>query len=165
MTTDFSAAIRTLLSAEVKFVVVGAFAARLHGGGVSTDDLDICYQRSKENMQRLATVLATLKPSLRGAEGVPFILDARTISNGMNFTFVTTLGDIDILGSLSGVGSYEDLIQDAEEIEFDGMSCRVASLRAVIKSKKAAGRTKDKLMLPELEAMLDIKNGPPKGSG
>jgi hypothetical protein len=111
-------------------------------------------------MQRLAAALAPLKPSLRGAEGVPFILDTRTLSNGMNFT---ELGDIDILGTLSGVGGYDDLIQDATVLEFDGMACPVASLKAVIRSKRATGRAKDKLMLPELEAMLDMQNKPPKG--
>jgi hypothetical protein len=77
----------------------------------------------------------------------------------MNFTFVTDLGDIDILGVLSGAGGYDDLVVGAREIEVDGLTCKVASLRDIIKSKRAAGRNKDLYALPELESLLELERG------
>jgi hypothetical protein len=40
--------------------------------------------------------------------GLPFVLDHRTLANGLNFTLVTTLGDIDLLGEITG-GGFDDM--------------------------------------------------------
>ena len=62
---------RTLLirlcEAEVAFVIVGGMAAVAQGSAYITVDLDICYQRTPANLQRLTDALAVLKPQLRGA--------------------------------------------------------------------------------------------------
>jgi hypothetical protein len=157
MTTDYAAAISVLLAEQVQFLVVGGYAAGFHGSAILTFDLDICYQRTKENMERLARAMSKLQPKLRGAENVPFLLDAKTFYQGMNFTFSTSVGDIDLLGTLSGAGGYDDLIQDSIEVKVGPLVFRVASLAAIIKSKKAAGRGKDLLALPELESLLGIQ--------
>jgi hypothetical protein len=155
--TDFKAALTVLAKAGVNFIVVGAYAGVLHGSGQVTQDIDICYDRSPDNIRRLALALAPYHPRLRGAPpGLPFVLDERTLTLGMNFTFETDLGDIDLLGELSGVGQFADLARDSVLIDYHGMQLRVASLDAVIRSKRAAGRPKDLLALPELEAMKDM---------
>ena len=76
---------------------------------------------------------------------------------GSNFTFVTDAGDVDILGHISGVGEYQDMRQNAVETEAFGLSLLVMSLEDVIKSKKAAGRKKDKAQLPVLEETLRLR--------
>ncbi len=75
----------------------------------------------------------------------------------MNFTLTTNLGDIDLLGEISGVGSYKDLRTNAETVELFGKHCLVISLVDLIRSKKAAGRKKDLLILDELEALKELK--------
>src|SRR5438309_3743975 len=100
MITRFDVAIRELYDENVEFIIVGAFAAILQGSVIATSDLDICYRRTIPNMKRLAAALTRLKAELRGAPDVPFILDGRTLSQGMNFTFTTGVGDIDTLGQL-----------------------------------------------------------------
>ena len=75
----------------------------------------------------------------------------------MNFTFQTDFGDIDLLGELSGVGQFRELDVDAVSLELYGMQVRVASLDALIRSKQAAGRPKDLLSLPELEAIRELR--------
>ncbi len=164
---NFEAAFKSLTTAQVNFIVVGAYAGVVQGAVQVTRDLDICYERTPENIKRLAAALAPYHPSLRGAPpGLPFALDARTLAQGMNFTFQTDFGDIDLLGELSGVGQFPELAKDAVLIELYGMQVHVASLDALIRSKRAAGRPKDLLSLPELEAIREsrsVKQGQKKG--
>jgi hypothetical protein len=48
----------------------------------------------------LTAALAQLHPRLRNApEGIPFVMDERTLAQGMNFTLQTDLGEIDLLAS------------------------------------------------------------------
>src|SRR5437764_7605797 len=142
--TNFEAALKVLAEAEVNFVVVGAFAAVAQGSAQTTRDLDICYERTTQNMKRLAAALAPYHPRLRGApQGIPFLLDHVTLSNGMNFTLQTDLGDIDLMGDLSGLGQFPEVAQDAVLMPLFGGSYRMASLDAIIRSKRAAGRPKD----------------------
>jgi hypothetical protein len=160
MITNFEAALRVLVDAEVNFIIVGAYAAYAHGANQLTRDLDLCYERTADNMKRLALALAPLHPRLRGApEGIPFVLDERTLATGMNFTLQTDLGDIDLLGELSGVGQFSGLASDAVAVDLHGRRVRIASLDAIIRSKKAAGRPKDLIALPELEAIRRARLG------
>jgi hypothetical protein len=86
--TNFTAALKVLSEAKVNFIVVGAYAAVLQGSAQVTQDIDICYERTPENMKRLATALKPHHPRLRGApDELPFILDEKTLAQGMNFTF------------------------------------------------------------------------------
>jgi hypothetical protein len=104
-------ALQELHRAGVEFVIVGGIAATIHGSARVTQDLDIVYARTPENIARLAASLAPHRPYLRGAPpGLPFRWDAETIRRGLNFTLTTTLGDVDLLGEIVGGGSYADLL-------------------------------------------------------
>lgn len=157
--TKFAAALTMLADAGVSFVVVGGYASTLQGSGYLTQDLDICYERTPENMKRLAAALEHLHPRLRGApDGVPFLLDERTLSQGMNFTLETDLVDIDLLGELSGIGQFSEVERDAVSLKLYDKVYRVASLDTLIRSKRAAGRPKDLNILPELEALKALQS-------
>lgn len=163
---NFKAALKALTDAEVNFVIVGAFAAGIHGSVHVTRDLDICYERTPENLKRLVAALISYHPRLRGApEGIPFIFDERTLAGGMNFTFQTDLGDIDLLGELSGLGSFPEIMRDAVTVQVYDITCRIASLDALIRSKRAAARPKDFNVLPELEALRDMQVEHKKNKG
>lgn len=158
MPLEFDRVLRSLIENQVEFVIVGLTAAIAQGAPLGTVDLDICYQRTQDNADRLATALKPFHPRPRGApEGLPLKLDSKTIMMGSNFTFVTDAGDVDILGHISGVGEYQDMRQNAVETEAFGLSLLVMSLEDVIKSKKAAGRKKDKAQLPVLEETLRLR--------
>jgi hypothetical protein len=157
--TNFEAALNALTAAQVNFVVVGAYAAVAQGFAQLTRDLDICYERTPENMKRLAAALTPYHPRLRGApEGLPFVLDDRGLAQGMNFTLQTDLGDIDLLGHMSGLGEFQEVARDSVPVSLHGASFRVASLDAIIRSKRAAGRPKDLNALPELEALKQLRD-------
>ena len=72
--TDFEKLLATLARHEVAFIVAGGAAAIAHGSVRLTQDLDIVYQRSPANLDRLVSALSNLKPYLRGAPpGLPFV--------------------------------------------------------------------------------------------
>lgn len=155
--TRFRDILEVLQSNKVEFVVIGGVAAVLHGSAQFTQDLDICYNRTAENFQKLVMALSPLHPKLRNAPSdLPFIFDERTLKNGLNFTFETGLGDIDLLGEVGGIGFYQAVASVSSEKEVFGITCRLLNLEALIKSKKFAGRKKDEMMILELEAIQEL---------
>jgi hypothetical protein len=159
MTPDLFALLRVLSTAGVDYIVVGGVAGNMHGALRTTLDLDVVYSRARENVVRLVAALAPYRPYLRGApQGLPFVFDAATVERGLNFTLVTTLGDLDLLGEIAGGGSFEQLEPDADAIEIDDVVCLVVSLPRLIALKRAAGRGKDREALAELEALLEERD-------
>jgi len=152
---DAQAIVRRLTEQHVEFVVVGGLAMIARGSAYLTKDLDICYKRTPDNLAALVVALAPLHSYLRGAPpGLPFNVDVPTLQAGLNFTFITDCGDLYLLGEVSGVGDYAQVLaQSSEELMF-GMKVRVLSLDGLIAAKKAAGRNKDHGHLLEL---LELK--------
>ncbi|MCI0355856.1 MAG: nucleotidyltransferase [Acidobacteria bacterium] len=158
--TQFDRALSALVTHGVHFVVIGAVAAVARGAAASTQDLDLCYERSPENLDRLVTALQPYHPRLRDVpQSIPFRFDVPTLGNGMNFTLATDLGDIDLFGELPGVGGFAQAAAGSTELELFGSRCAVASLDTIIASKRAAGRPKDLLALRELEALRELGEG------
>jgi hypothetical protein len=150
--------LRQLKAHNVEFIVVGGLAMVTHGSAHVTLDLDVCYSRTSQNIAALAAALAPLHPYLRGApRGLPFQLDAATIHAGLNFTLDTDEGPLDVLGEVSGIGSYDQALAQSAEYLVHDLHVRVISLPALIASKRAAGRTKDKVHLRELEELRKLK--------
>jgi len=152
--TDFSRLLRVLLDASVEFILVGGVAGTLHGAARATYDIDVVYRRSPENMSRLVAALGPYAPYLRGAPaGLPFSFDVVTLRQGLNFTLTTTLGDIDLLGEITGGGAYDDLLAQSASIPLLGTICQCVTLDGLIRLKRAAGRPKDLEAIAELEAL------------
>ena len=164
---DVERIIQALAENDVEYVIVGGFALIIHGSDLGTSDFDICYSRSQANLERLSKALASLHPRLRGApEGLPFRVDPPTLKAGLNFTFVTDAGDLDVLGELSGVGGFESLKKSAEPRELYRRRVLVISLEDLERAKRAAGRRKDLLALDEIAELRRREkkaNDPPSG--
>lgn len=155
---DPSKAITILNDAGVAFVVIGGAAMIAHGSARSTQDLDICYGRSAENISRLAKALEDYHPRLRGApRDLPFRFDAETIEHGLNFTLVTDIGDIDLLGEVQGLGFFDAVHAVSRPMEIYGVTCQILTLDGLIKAKRAAGRPRDLAVIPELEALRELE--------
>lgn len=155
--TRYQDILRTLTENSVEFVVIGGVAAILHGSAHLTLDLDLCYNRSPENLKCLADVLQPLHPKLRGAPAdLPFHLDAPTLKAGLNFTLITDFGDLDLLGEVGGIGFFDRVVGVSIEGEVHGIMCRVLDLEALIAAKKFAGRKKDEPVILELEAIQEL---------
>jgi hypothetical protein len=79
----------------------------------------------------------------------------------LNFTLQTDLGDIDVLGEVSGVGSYEQALAQSEEKTVFGVIVRILSVDGLIASKRAAGRLKDRNHILELEELKKMRDAAP----
>ncbi len=145
-----------LITHGVDFVLIGGQAGISHGSSYPSYDLDVLYARDHDNVVRLVGALDEIGVRLRGVpKDLPFVLDARTIENGVNFTFITPYGDFDVLADAAGMPSYSELKSAAVEQEVFGHVVKVASIDHLIAMKRAAGRTKDKLMVEEYIVIAD----------
>lgn len=153
---DFARLLGALSAQHVKYILIGGAAAIAHGSSRFTQDMDIVYQRSPENLERLVNAPSPHAPYLRGAPpGLPFKLDVATLKSGLNFTLTTKLGDIDLLGEIIGGGPYENLIDKTIPFEVFGYRCPGLNLETLIAVKRAAGRPKDLEAIAELEAIRE----------
>lgn len=158
MASEFQRLIEALADHEVDHVIIGGVAMVLHGSSRVTQDLDVCYARSPENLERLAAALRPFHPHLRGVPpDLPFTLDARSLGSGLNFTLTSDVGDIDLLGEVPGVGTYEQISQDAVPMRIFGRDVLVMSLAKLAQAKRTAGRLKD---LSDLEEIRSLEGKP-----
>jgi predicted nucleotidyltransferase len=143
----------------VEFIVVGGQAEALMGSARVTYDVDLCYRRTSDNLERLATALGTLNLTLRGAPPeLKFRLDAQALALGQNYTFeVDGEYPLDFLGYLEPIGTYEDLLPHAEVVSIGGHATRVIGLDDLIRIKRYLGRPKDKESLLQLEAVKRLR--------
>jgi hypothetical protein len=159
--TDFARLLGALGDAGVECIIVGGLAATIHGSSRLTQDIDVVYARSGANLERLTTALGPHDPYLRGAPpGLPFAWSADTLQRGLNFTLTTTLGDIDLLGEITGGGTYEDLLPHTLVVTMFGRDHRCLDLPWLIQTKRAAGRPRDLEAIAELEALREERDRP-----
>lgn len=147
-----------LMEAAVEFIVIGGQAEWLFGSPRLTYDVDLCYRRTPENLKRLAIVLRQLQATLRGAPAdVPFTLDARTLELGDNFTFNTNIVELDMLGYVEPLGTYDDLIKRSERWPVGKHVLNVISLEDLIAVKRHIKRPKDSQSLLQLLAIKEVR--------
>jgi hypothetical protein len=153
---QFKTLLLALTANNVEFVIIGGLAATLHGSARVTYDLDIVYNRTPDNLSKIVVALSPYQPYLRGApEGLPFKFDVETLKRGLNFTFTTSVGPIDLLGELSGIGAYDAVRRQANSATMFGGTYLFIDLEGLIISKKAAGRPKDLETIAELETIRE----------
>jgi hypothetical protein len=161
---NFATAVQALADQHVDFVIIGGWSAILNGSAYVTNDLDICYSRSTENLKRLATALAPFHPRLRDLPAnLPFVWDEATLRNGTIFTLTTDLGKIDLMAEVIGLGDFDAVKRGSALTRAFERDVYTLDLPGLIRSKRAAGRVKDLLVLPELESLLEAREPePPK---
>lgn len=148
--------LRALVDGGVRFIVIGGLAAQAHGSSSLTGDLDICYERSPQNLRRLAAVLADLSAVRRGsAEFAAIPLDSRALLAGDVFTLSTAAGILDLLGNPDPGLTFEALQLNAIDVPVDGVPVKVAGLDDLMAMKRAAGRPKDRIELEILGALRE----------
>jgi hypothetical protein len=144
---------------QVEYIVVGGFAAVIHGSSLPTQDIDVLPARSTANLERLSRALKRMKAQIRTAgDPVPALLDGQFLANmTLMLNLVTELGELDLTFSPSGeLDGFDDWNARAAVVEIAaGLTVVVAALDDVIASKRAANRPKDQMALPYLESLRD----------
>ena len=153
---DVKKAITILASHDVDFVVIGGVALSLHSAAYVTYDIDVCFSRTRDNLEKIAVALAPFHPRLRGfPKDLPFVWDAGTLANGTLFTLDTDLGDFDLLGEVGGVGAYDEVLAVSSKWDIYGYQVNVLSVDGLIRAKENAKREKDVPGLKILYALRD----------
>lgn len=155
----------------VDVILIGGFAAVVHGSPLPTIDVDVTPRTTPANYARLAAALRELEARVRveGAEPLSFAFDADSLAAAQVWNLTTRFGDLDINVIPSGTRGYDDLRRDAVEIDLRGTRVLLASLADIVRSKGAAGRDKDRRALPVLRELLArqtrARAGGPRASG
>lgn len=152
--------ITTLAQHKVRFVLIGALAARLQGFPRLTADADITPARDKENLKRLAAALRELEARVFTEsipEGLAFDCSSHALARADLWNLITSAGRVDLAFTPSGTTGYDDLARGALTFEVYGEELQVASLEDIIRSKAAADRPQDRQDLIVLRELLRRK--------
>lgn len=142
-----------LAAADVRFVLVGGLAVNAWGYLRSTQDIDIVPAPDRENLERLADLLASVGGRVETAEGRLAASAIVTFLRAGDRTLVSTnLGPVDVLQGHPQVPRFADLEPGAQRVEIGGASVLVCSLEALLEMKRASGRLRDRDDLEALEA-------------
>jgi hypothetical protein len=142
----------------VRHVLIGGFAGVIHGSPYVTTDVDVVPDPAAANLLRLSAALDELHARVwtdAEPEGVRFDHDAASLAASRTWNLVTDFGRLDITFEPSGTQGFADVARDAVHLSILGAEVEVASLADVIRSKEAAGREKDRLVLPVLRRILE----------
>jgi hypothetical protein len=150
---------------RVLYVLIGGYAAIVHGSRLLTEDIDVCAPLDQENLGRILAALKDTRPRFRMRPDRPPVPDdPARLAGFRNLNLDTSLGVIDILGEVSGIGGYDEALRRSEEGKLGGEAFRILTLEALIVAKRAAGRRKDVRGVEELERIKRIVEGPPPES-
>ena len=147
----------------VRYVLIGALAARLQGFPRLTADADITPSRDAKNLEKLAAALRELGARIyieSVPDGLPFDISASGLARSELWNLVTSAGRLDVVFTPFGTKGYEDLKRAALRYEVFGVELHAAALRDIVRSKKAAGRPQDRQDVAVMLAML--RKRPPK---
>jgi hypothetical protein len=115
---------KALSEHALEAILIGNMAAALHGAPVSTIDIDFYFRKTPRNMQKLKRVAATLDAViLRPYYPVSALFRLQRERDGLQ---------IDFMGHIDGVNSYEGVRQRARVFRIGGASLLAASLDDII---------------------------------
>ena len=146
---DIQEFLRLLSANEVRAVVVGGEAVIFYGHIRVTGDIDIFYDRSPENADRL---FGALKEFWRGV--IPGLEGSRELEkSGVIFQFGVPPNRIDLLNEIDGV-NFQSVWDGRTKVELQSRGDRISvsyiGLEELIRNKEASGRPKDLEDLPFL---------------
>ncbi len=152
---DLNQLLKTLLSHNLDFLIVGGFAAVVHGSSHVTKDLDISMLINQENVDKLRLALKDLEPRHRmnPSPKPSFLEEPKNISGLQNIYLETNAGILDVVSLDKNLGSFDDLKSRATQVNLFGFNCYVLSLDDLIRVKETMRRPKDLIVLDELKAL------------
>ena len=160
--SDLLGLLRRVSEAGIDFVVVGGFAGIVHGCTYVTQDIDICCVFAPDSLLALRKALADLHPVHRMTPGrKPLELTSESAAQFSNLYLDTDLGRLDCLSTIEGLGDYDQVKKASEPIEVEGLRLNVLTLDALIQTKQALNRPRDREMLRQLQALRALRGDKP----
>lgn len=143
LTKDSREFIECLRSNKVEFLIVGALAVSWHGFPRYSGDIDFFVRPGCENAQRIMAALQQFGFGNMGITLEDLSAESRVIQLGVE------PNRIDLMTSISGV-SFEEAWWSRVPAALDGVEVNFIGREALIRNKRAAGRSKDLLDIDEL---------------
>ena len=140
---------RILDEQGLEAIMIANAAAALHGAPVTTLDFDFLFQKTPGNLRKLKAVAKNL--------GAILLRPYYPVSDLFRIERDEDSLHVDFMSRIDGVRSLAALRSRASRIDFGGHVLVVADLADIIKSKRAAGRPRDRAVLEILEKALDEK--------
>lgn len=157
MSGTFIDLLERLANENVEFVLIGGYACIVHGGTQTTEDVDICCAFTPDNLLRLQKAVADLHPVHRMTpQRLPLSLTVENCRQLKTLYLDTDLGQLDCISSVQGLGGFEEIRTMCDTIETDGIQLKVLNREALIQSKKAMDRPRDREAVRELEAIKKL---------
>jgi predicted nucleotidyltransferase len=147
---------KVLAEHRLEAVMVGNAAAALQGAPVTTLDIDFMFRKTPRNLKKLKAVASSL--------GADILKPYYPVSDLFRVVNDDQGLQIDFMARLHGVRSFEGLRARAKTISFGGHTLLIAALADIIKSKRAAGRPRDKAVLDILEKTLEQQTDDKEGA-
>jgi len=145
-----------LTRGRVEFVLVGAYAAIVHGASVMTRDVDVCAPFTPENLFRLRDAIIDLHPWHRMTpQHLPLELSEGNVTKLDNLYLATDLGPLDCLSEVIAVGDYKMVLTRSIAVRFAFGEVRVLDIDALVATKSHLMRLQDKLVIPQLLAIKE----------
>ena len=153
--------LRVLVQHRVEFILIGGLAATVHGSPYATVDVDVVPRRERPNLDRLSEALDDLEARVyvSSTEALSFAHDGASLADAQVWNLATRFGGLDITFVPSGTQGFPDLRERANVVDLGGVEVLVAALEDIIRSKAAAGREKDEIVLPALRRLLELELG------
>lgn len=150
---DLKALLERLLVHEIDFVLIGGFAAVVHGSTLVTQDLDICAAITEPQVAKLREALRDLHPwhRMNRSARLSFLEHPKDLQGMNNIYLQTDLGILDILSQTQPAGDFEQIKSRSVEISLYGHKCKVISIEDLINVKAAMKRPKDLQAVDELK--------------
>ena len=150
------ATLRRLCESEIEFILVGGLAAVLGGAPIQTFDVDLVYSREPANIDRLLAALQSLDAVFRVQPERRLRPDRSHLAGGGHLNLLTSLGPLDLLGSIGQDLAFSDLVPHSHEMDVgQGIRVRVLNLDTLISIKEQLASEKDLAMLPILRQTLN----------
>jgi hypothetical protein len=144
MNQDFVDLLRAFVDADVRFLVVGAYALAVHGRPRGTGDLDVWVEAAPENATRIMRALAAFGAPLSGVSEDDFSRPGVTYQMGVE------PGRIDVLTELTGI-TFRDAWPDRLHHQFGELAVDYIGRDSFIRNKRATARPKDLADIDGLE--------------
>ncbi len=149
-----------LAEEKVAYVLVGGLAATVHGASITTLDTDVCFRQDRENCERLSRALERIQAEVYPPRAVLIPLTPELLQTHRIVHLRTRAGRLDLLGSIPGLGTYDEILPGMIEIRLEGLPVPVLNLDQLIQAKSVLNQPKDREHLDQLLAIRKLRGGP-----